>query len=394
MCNSLYLSFTRFDMLTPPKWAGLDNFKTMFFTDQRYLNSLLVTFRFVFIGVPLKLAFALFVAIIMNQRLRFIPFYRTVYYIPTLLGGSVAIAVLWRRLFSGDGAINTLILNLTGIQAPSWIASPKYALYTLILLAVWQFGSPMIIFLAGLKQIPGEYYEAAAVDGAGKARRFFSITLPCLSPIIFFNLVMQMICSIAVCATVVSCFMAAYAFARLKFILKNTWFAVMLLTVMLPGHVTTIPRYIMFNNFRWIDTYFPLLVPCFLATNAFFIFLMNQFIRSMPKDLDESATIDGCSKAGIFIKIIFPLSAPALVTTALFTFLWTWDDFFHQLLYLNTVTRYTVPLGLRLFMDSTGQSSWGSMFAMSVLSIIPCFILFFSLQRYFVQGITTTGIKG
>jgi multiple sugar transport system permease protein len=202
------------------------------------------------------------------------------------------------------------------------------------------------------------------------------------------------ICVIAVCATTASCVMAAYAFARLKFPLRNLWFAVMLLTVMLPGHVTTIPRYVMFNRFRWIDTYLPLLVPCFLATNAFFIFLMNQFIRSLPKDLDESATIDGCSKAGIFIKIIIPLSSPALVTTALFTFLWTWDDFFHQLLYLNTVTKYTVPLGLRLFMDSTGQSSWGSMFAMSVLSIVPCFILFFSLQRYFVQGITTTGIKG
>jgi multiple sugar transport system permease protein len=202
------------------------------------------------------------------------------------------------------------------------------------------------------------------------------------------------ICAIAVCATVASCVMAAYAFARLKFPLRNLWFVIMLLTVMLPGHVTTIPRYVMFNRFRWIDTYLPLLVPCFLATNAFFIFLMNQFIRSLPKDLDESATIDGCSKAGIFIKIIIPLSTPALVTTALFSFLWTWDDFFHQLLYLNTVTKYTVPLGLRLFMDSTGQSSWGSMFAMSVLSIIPCFILFFSLQRYFVQGITTTGIKG
>jgi multiple sugar transport system permease protein len=193
MCNSLYLSFTQFDMLTSPKWTGINNFKTMFFGDKRYLNSLLVTFKFVFLGVPLKLTFALFVAVIMNQRIRIISLYRTVYYIPTLLGGSVAIAVLWRRLFSGDGAINAIILSLTGIRAPSWIANPKYALYTLILLAVWQFGSPMIIFLAGLKQIPQEYYEAAAVDGAGKPRQFFSITLPCLSPIIFFNLVMQTI---------------------------------------------------------------------------------------------------------------------------------------------------------------------------------------------------------
>jgi multiple sugar transport system permease protein len=193
MGNSLYLSFTNFNMLTPPEWVGFENFKTMFFGDKRFFNSLVVTFKFVFIGVPLKLTFALVVAMIMNQKLKAISLYRTIYYIPSLLGGSVAIAVLWRRLFSGDGAINSIILAFTGIRAPAWIANPKYALFTLILLAIWQFGSPMIIFLAGLKQIPHEYYEAAAVDGAGRGRQFFNITLPCLSPIIFFNLVMQMI---------------------------------------------------------------------------------------------------------------------------------------------------------------------------------------------------------
>jgi multiple sugar transport system permease protein len=199
MIYSLYLSFTEYNVLQPPKWVGVKNFFIMFFgdaanpRDDRFINSLLVTFRYVFISVPLKLAFALFVAMLMNQKLRLIPLYRTVYYIPTLLGGSVAIAVLWRRLFAGDGIINVILNSLFGVQPPSWISNPKYALYTLILLAVWQFGSPMIIFLAGLKQIPHEYYEAASVDGAGKVRRFFHITLPSLSPIIFFNLIMQMI---------------------------------------------------------------------------------------------------------------------------------------------------------------------------------------------------------
>jgi multiple sugar transport system permease protein len=149
----------------------------------------------VFISVPSKLIFALAVAMLMNQKLKGIPFYRTIYYIPTLLGGSVAIAVLWRRLFAGDGVINLILRQVSAgrLNPPSWISSPEYSLYTLILLAVWQFGSPMIIFLAGLKQIPTEYYEAASVDGAGKTRQFFAITLPCLSPIVFFNLVMQMI---------------------------------------------------------------------------------------------------------------------------------------------------------------------------------------------------------
>jgi len=119
-----------------------------------------------------------------------------------------------------------------------------------------------------------------------------------------------------------------------------------------------------------------------------------QFIRSLPIDMDESARMDGCGKFGIFIKIIMPLSVPPLITSLLFKFLWTWDDFFSQMLYLNSPEKYTVPMGLRLFLDSTGVSSWGPMFAMSVLSLLPCFILFFSLQRYFVQGISTTGIKG
>jgi multiple sugar transport system permease protein len=193
MLQSLYFTFTNYDMIHAPKWIGLGNYHTLFAGDDRYLNSLSVTFRFVFISVPLKLVFALLVAVLMNQKLKGIPVYRTIYYIPTLLGGSVAIAVLWRRLFAGDGVINSILLNLLGIQAPAWIANPKYALSTLIILSVWQFGSPMIIFLAGLKQIPGEYYEAASVDGASKLRQFFSITIPSLSPIIFFNLIMQMI---------------------------------------------------------------------------------------------------------------------------------------------------------------------------------------------------------
>jgi multiple sugar transport system permease protein len=199
MLYSLYLSFTEFNILQPPKWIGLRNYFIMFIgneqfpRDERFLNSLFVTFRFVFISVPLKLAFALAVAMLMNQRLKPIPFYRTLYYIPTLLGGSVAIAVLWRRLFAGDGVLNTILRSAFNLNPPAWISNPKYALYTLILLSVWQFGSPMIIFLAGLKQIPMEYYEASSVDGAGKFRQFFAITLPSLSPIIFFNLVMQMI---------------------------------------------------------------------------------------------------------------------------------------------------------------------------------------------------------
>ncbi len=203
-----------------------------------------------------------------------------------------------------------------------------------------------------------------------------------------------LISGLSVLANIIFCSLTAYAFGRLKFKLRRFWFTVMLLTLMLPNHVTTIPRYVIFRSFGWVDTILPFVVPRIFATDAFFVFLLVQFIRSLPKELDESAYIDGAGKLGIYLRIVLPLTVPALVTTMLFSFLWTWDDFFNQLLFLNSPQKYTVPMGLRLFLDSSGMSSWGPMFAMSVLAIVPAFILFFSLQKYFVQGIATTGIKG
>ncbi|MBN2979991.1 MULTISPECIES: carbohydrate ABC transporter permease [Cohnella] len=202
------------------------------------------------------------------------------------------------------------------------------------------------------------------------------------------------VCALCLVGNLISCSLAAYAFGRMEFTLKSFWFAIMLVTIMLPHHVTIIPQYILFQEMGWVDSYLPLFIPKFLATEAFFVFLMVQFIRGLPRELDESATIDGCGRFGIYWRIVLPLAFPALVTTAIFTFIWTWDDFFSQLLYLNTSSLYTVPLGLRMFMDSSGESAWGPLFAMSVVALVPSLILFFSLQRYFVEGISTTGIKG
>ncbi len=202
-------------------------------------------------------------------------------------------------------------------------------------------------------------------------------------------------CSGAVVGNLIACTMAAYAFARLKFAGRNLWFAVMMITLMLPGQVTIVPRYILFNTFGWVGTYLPIIVPRFLATDAFFVFLLVQFIRSLPKELDEAAIIDGCGKFGVFYRIIVPLATPALVTTALFTFLWTWDDFMAHLLYLTNPPIFSVARALRTFVGDAGAvSNWGGALAMSTLSMIPPFVLFFSLQKYFVQGIATTGIKG
>ena len=189
---SLYLSFTSYDMLQAPVWIGLQNYIKLFTADGRYLHALRVTFIYVFVGVPLNLAFALAVALLLKQKVRALGLFRGIYYLPSLLGASVAVAVVWRQLFNRGGVINEGLAAL-GFNAPNWIATPQYAVYTLILLHVWQFGSAMIIFLAGLQQVPPELYEAAEVDGATPLQKFWNITVPMITPVIFFNLVLGII---------------------------------------------------------------------------------------------------------------------------------------------------------------------------------------------------------
>ncbi|MBB3451981.1 multiple sugar transport system permease protein [Rhizobium sp. BK313] len=189
---SLYLSFTNFNLLNPPKWIGAMNYVRLFTMDSRYLTSLRVTFTYVAFAVPLNLAFALALAMLLNSKIKGLGLYRAIYYVPSLLGGSVAIAILWRQVFGPSGIV-AQVLAVFGIEGASWVSSPNSALWTLIILHVWQFGSPMIIFLAGLKQIPKELYEAAIVDGAGPWQQFRMITVPMLTPVIFFNLILQII---------------------------------------------------------------------------------------------------------------------------------------------------------------------------------------------------------
>jgi multiple sugar transport system permease protein len=188
---SLYLSFTDYDLLTDPQFIGIENY-TQMFSDPRLIKSLQVTAIYVFVSVPLQLAAALGLALLLDRGMRGLALYRSAFYLPSLLGGSVAIAILWRQIFGTTGLINQ-VLNVFGIQGQGWVSHPDYALSTLIILNVWTFGAPMIIFLAGLRQIPEMYYEAASIDGATKIRQFWSITIPMLTPIIFFNLVLQLI---------------------------------------------------------------------------------------------------------------------------------------------------------------------------------------------------------
>ncbi len=195
-------------------------------------------------------------------------------------------------------------------------------------------------------------------------------------------------------ATVFSSAFIAYAFARLNFVGRKFWFAVMLITLMLPPQVLMIPQYIFFNELGWINTYLPLVIPPFFGESAFFIFLIAQFIRGIPRELDEAAAIDGCSKFGIFWRIILPLIKPALITTAIFQFYWTWDEFMGPLIYLNEPRLYTISLALRSFADPTAVTDWGALFAMLCASLVPVFAIFIFFQKYLVEGISTSGLKG
>lgn len=189
--SSLYLSFTNYNIISTPVFIGLENYKNML-NDVNFKQSMAVTLKFVSLGVPIKLIVALLIAVLLNRKIRGMSIYRAVYYIPSLFGSSVAVAILWRQLFNDSGVIN-IILNKFGIEGMNWIATPSTALYTIIILEIWQFGSAMLIFLAGLKQVPADLYEAALIDGAGHFRKFIHITIPMITPMILFNLVMQII---------------------------------------------------------------------------------------------------------------------------------------------------------------------------------------------------------
>lgn len=194
--------------------------------------------------------------------------------------------------------------------------------------------------------------------------------------------------------TVLSSAVVAYGFARFRFSLKRPLFLLMISTLMLPNAVIIIPRYLLFNRFGWLNTYLPFIAPALFACYPFFIYMMIQFFRGLPRAFDEAATIDGCNTFQIFWRILMPMCKPALFSAAIFQFIWTWNDFFNSLIYINSVRKYPIVLALRMSLDATSASSWNQVLAMSTLSLVPGIVLFFSAQQYFVEGISSAGIKG
>ena len=194
--------------------------------------------------------------------------------------------------------------------------------------------------------------------------------------------------------TVCSCGLVAYGFARFRFPGKKILFALLIATLMLPNAVIIIPRYALYNRFGWVNTYLPFYVPALLGCYPFFVFMLVQFMRGLPRDLDESAYIDGCGTFRVLVQILLPLLKPALFSAGLFQFMWTYNDYFNSLIFINSVSKYPVSLALRLSMDSESVIIWGKLMAMSFVVVLPLIILFFAAQKYFVEGIATTGMKG
>ncbi len=201
------------------------------------------------------------------------------------------------------------------------------------------------------------------------------------------------ICVMNVVGSIISAGLVAYGFGRLKFKGRNVWFAIVLVTMMLPSQVTVISQYIFYNKLGLIDTYVPFILPHFLGGGAFFIFLLVQFVRGVPRELDEAAKIDGANTWMIYWRILFPLMKPSFVTVGIYSFIWSWDDFYSQMLYINSSEKFTVSLGLRMFIDQA-DVKWGPLLAMSMLSIVPSLLIFFFNQKEFVEGVATTGLKG
>ncbi|MGY4691566.1 carbohydrate ABC transporter permease [Salibacterium sp. K-3] len=263
-------------------------------------------------------------------------------------------------------------------------------LFTLVMLypLIWMLASSLKessnVFVDAHSLIPTAWEFSNYVDGW---RGFAGISFTTFYKNTF------IIVGITTIGSIIFSAVAAYGFARINFTGRKMWFGLMLMTMMLPFEMVMIPQYIMFNWFELIDTYLPLILPTFFGY-PFFIFLMIQFIRTIPQELDQAARIDGCNTISIFLRIIVPLIVPAMMTSTIFSFYWRWDDFMAPLIYLQSPEKYPVSLALKLFSDPEAVTNWGALFAMTTLSLLPIMIIFFFFQRYIVDGISTSGLKG
>jgi ABC-type glycerol-3-phosphate transport system permease component len=344
--RSLFISFTRYDIFTPPVFVGLHNYAALFH-DRLFWQSLKITTLYSLAGVPLQLVIGLAVALLMNRKVRGITLFRTIYYLPAVVSG-VAVSLLWVWIFNPDYGLANITLSAVGLP-PQWIPHP----------VVWRN------FADGWTTLP-------------------------------FTLYLKNTCIITasvILGTLLTASLAAYSFARLRWSGRDVVFLATLATLMLPAQVTMIPVFLMFRDLGWLNTFAPLTVGAWLGGGAVNIFLIRQFMLTIPLELEEAARIDGCGTFGIYWRIVLPLLKTCLAVIAIFTFLGTWNDFMGPLIYLTTPDKATLALGLQFFQGRYGVTL-PYLMAVSLIVMAPCLLLFLAAQRLFVSGIALIGIKG
>ncbi len=257
-------------------------------------------------------------------------------------------------------------------------------IYPLLWVLSASFKSNTEIF-ASTRLLPSSFAFTAFIDG-WKATGQYTFGVYLLNTI-------KMVVP-TVLLTIISSTLVAYGFSRFEFPFKKPLFMIMISTLMLPSSILIIPRYLIFRNLGWLNTYLPFIVPAALACYPFFIYMMVQFLRGLPKELEESANLDGCNSFMTLILILLPLCKPAIISMGIFQFIWTWNDFFNSLIYINSVSKYTLPLALNMTIDATTNIQWNQIMAMALIAMLPCVAVFFACQKYFVEGIATAGLKG
>lgn len=396
---SLYYSFTDWDVLTPASFVGIKNY-TELFSDELFFKSIQVTGIYTAIVVPLNVFLSLLVAMLLNKDGKFVPLFRTIYYLPAVLSG-VVVAMLWQWIFNSKYGLLNDFLGKIGIEGPRWLADPQYAMSAMVIMSVWGIGGGIILYLAGLQAVPQDLYEAARLDGAGFWKKMFHITLPSMSPIILFTFLTSMIGTLQTFtqayimtsggANHSTLFYAYYlyqnGFAFGKYRYKNKIFFMVLVTMMMPGTVTFFPQFIMFARMGWYGTLLPLWVPSFFGS-AYYIFFLRQYFMTVPTAMIDAAKVDGCGDLKILLRIVMPMAKPVYIVMILNTFVGIWGDFFNQLIYITKSENYTISIGLSALNASYGSANNSTLpmiMAGSFIVSVPVLIFYYLGQKAMIK---------
>ncbi|WP_051208929.1 ABC transporter permease [Butyrivibrio sp. WCD3002] len=419
---SFGLSFFEWDGIAPKmNFVGISNYLKQL-ANEDFLISLKNTLIYSVMYIPVDMVLALMLALAV-QKIKGKTLYRLLYFMPVVTG-SVSVGIIWTWIFNKDFGLINNALKAVGIDGPGWLSDPEIVMLSIVIVSLWwNVGYNMVLLLAGLQNIPETYFEAAKLDGASKSQLFFNITLPMLSPTLFFVLITTIISSFQVfdqafvmtgggpikssytlvfhiyqnafvhfrMGIACAASMAGYSFAKLKFTGHNLVFILFLATMMIPSQVTMIPLFVIMKKLHLLGSHMSLILPASLF-NAFGVFLMRQFIASLPGDLEEAAIIDGCSVPQIFIHVILPLIKPSMAAFGIFVFLGQWNNFLYPLIFLNKTETFTVPLMLNFF-KGTYATDYPLLMSGTVISIIPVLIVYVIFQRQIIQGIAITGMK-